>query len=350
MPEGAAGLTLGEIVARLGGRLAGAAAIRVTQVATLESAGANDISFLANPRYQAQLQTTRAGAVIIHERNAAHCGLPHIVADDPYVYFARVAQLLNPPHPAAPGIHSSAVVLSQAPTSVSVGAGAFVGEGVDLREDVVVGPGCRIGDGVHIGAGSLLHAGVTVYHDCRIGARAIIHSGTVIGADGFGFARDRDSTWIKIPQLGRVVIGDDVEIGANTTIDRGALDDTIIEDGVKLDNQIQIGHNVRIGAHTAIAGCVGIAGSTRIGARCMIGGAAMIIGHLQISDDVIVSSCTMVTKSITKPGTYTGTLPQQTHADWLKNFAQVRHLAAMADRIRDLEQRLQRLAELEKRS
>ncbi|HNQ75368.1 MAG TPA: UDP-3-O-(3-hydroxymyristoyl)glucosamine N-acyltransferase, partial [Pseudothauera hydrothermalis] len=197
-----------------------------------------------------------------------------------------------------------------------------------------------IGRGVVIGEGTRLHAGVTVYHDCVIGKGCIVHAGVVIGADGFGFARERDGRWIKIPQTGRVIIGDDVEIGANTTIDRGALDDTVIGNGVKLDNQIQIAHNVRIGEHTAIAGCVGIAGSTTIGARCMIGGQAGIIGHLVIADDVVVSAGTLVTKSIRRAGVYTGNLPVQSHPDWVKNFAHLRHLDDMAARIRALEKRL----------
>jgi UDP-3-O-[3-hydroxymyristoyl] glucosamine N-acyltransferase len=215
----------------------------------------------------------------------------------------------------------------------------------------VIGAHCRIGQGVHIGADSWLYPGVTIYHRCRIGRRAIIHSGAVIGADGFGFARESNGEWVKIAQTGSVVIGDDVEIGANTTIDRGALEDTEIGDGVKLDNQIQVGHNVRIGPHTAIAGCVGIAGSARIGARCTIGGAAVILGHLTLADDVNVSSGTLVGKSIAKSGQYTGTVPFMAHDDWQKNFARLRHLDAQADKIRALEKRLAQLEHLlEKKS
>jgi UDP-3-O-[3-hydroxymyristoyl] glucosamine N-acyltransferase len=225
--------------------------------------------------------------------------------------------------------------------NVSIGAGASIGENVVIEANCVVGPNCVVGDD------SWLHANVTVYAGCRIGARAIIHSGAVIGADGFGFARDSDGSWVKIPQIGGVVIGDDVEIGASTTIDRGALGDTVIEDGVKLDNQIQVAHNVHIGAHTAMAGCVGIAGSAWIGRRCTFGGAAMILGHLEIADDVNVSSGTMVAKSITKAGTYTGWVPFLEHAEWLKNYSRLRHLDALADKIRALEARL---AQLEKTS
>ena len=347
MPQQAPGLSLGEIVARLGGALTGDAALRVDRVATLESASPGTISFLANPKYEARLRATRAGAVIVAPRNAAACPVAHIVADDPYVYYARVAQLLAPVLRPASGVHASAVVASPLPASACVGACAVIEEDAEIGEGVVVGPGCVIGRGAHIGADSLLHAGVKIYAGCRIGARAIIHSGAVIGADGFGFAREKDGSWVKIPQTGRVIIGDDVEIGANTTIDRGALDDTVIEDGVKLDNQIQVAHNVRIGAHSIIAGCVGIAGSARIGRRCMLGGAAMIIGHATIADDVTVTGGTYIGKSVMKSGTtYTSSMPLLEHGEWLKNFAQIRNLDRMAERIRVLEQRL---AELEKK-
>jgi len=208
-----------------------------------------------------------------------------------------------------------------------------VGEGARIAS------GCIIGRDVKIGAGARLHANVTVYDGCVIGERAILHSGAVIGSDGFGFAREDEGRWSKIPQIGRVIIGDDVEIGANTSIDRGAIDDTVIEDGVKLDNQIQIAHNCRIGAHTAIAGCVGIAGSTRIGRRCMIGGAAMIIGHLDICDDVVISAATFVTKSIATPGEYAG-IPFEPRREWLKTAARLRQLDSMAAKIHDLEARL----------
>lgn len=346
MPRSAPGLSLGEIVARLGGALAGDASLQVHRVATLESAGPGAISFLANPKYEAQLKATGAGAVIVAPRNAAACPVAHIVADDPYLYYARVAQLLAPAHRPASGVHASAVVASSLPASVCVGPCAVIEENAEIGDGVIVGPGCVIGRGVHIGADSLLHAGVKVYAGCRIGARAIVHSGAVIGADGFGFAREKNGIWVKIPQTGGVLIGDDVEIGANTTIDRGALDDTVIEDGVKLDNQIQVAHNVRIGAHSIIAGCVGIAGSARIGRRCMLGGAAMIIGHATIADDVTVTGGTYIGKSVPKRGTYTSSMPLLEHGEWLKNFAQIRNLDRMAERIRTLEQRL---AELEKK-
>ena len=330
---------LDELVARLGGELLGDPATAVRRVATLEQAGDGDLAFLANPKYQSRLADCRASAVILAPAARELTERPRIVTPDPYIYFARVAQLFHPPESFAPGVDPGASLASPVPATATVGAGASIDADVELGDHVVIGPGCRIGRGVRIGQGTRLHANVTVYHDCVIGRDGIVHAGAVIGADGFGFARDRDGCWIKIPQVGRVVIGDDVEIGANTTIDRGALDDTVIGNGVKLDNQIQIAHNVRIGDHTAVAGCVGIAGSTTIGARCMIGGQAGIIGHLEIADDVVVSAGTLVSKSIRKRGVYTASLPVQGHAEWVKNFAHLRHLDALVDRIRALEER-----------
>ncbi|WP_018992028.1 UDP-3-O-(3-hydroxymyristoyl)glucosamine N-acyltransferase [Aromatoleum toluclasticum] len=332
---------LEELVARLGGELVGDPATVVGRVATLDQAGEGDLAFLANPKYQSRLRDCRASAVIVAPAARALSDRPLIVTNDPYAYFARVAQLFNPPEVFVPGVHPTASVASPIPSSVSVGPGASVEADVMLGEGVVIGPGCRVARGASIGARTRLHANVSIYAGCVLGAGCIVHSGAVIGSDGFGFARERDGSWIKIPQVGRVVVGDDVEIGANTTIDRGALDDTVIGKGVKLDNQIQIGHNVRVGDYTAIAGCVGVAGSTTIGARCMIGGQAGIIGHLSIADDVVVSAGTLVTKSIMKPGVYTANLPVQGHADWVKNFAHLRHLDALVDRIRALEQRLE---------
>ena len=332
--------TLDEIVARFGGEVAGDGSTLIERVATLDHAAAGCISFLANPKYASQLATCKASAVIVAPAASERTALPRIIAADPYVYFARVSQLLNPVAQPLPGVAASAAVASAIPESVSVGAGASVGRGVVLGEGVVIGPGCHVGDGVQIGDACVLNANVSIYHGCVLGARCIVHSGTVIGADGFGFARERDGSWVKIPQIGRVVIGDDVEIGANTTIDRGALEDTLIGNDVKLDNQIQIAHNVRIGDHTAIAGCVGIAGSTTIGSRCMIGGQAGVIGHLEICDDVVISAGTLVTKSIRERGVYTGNLPLQQHGDWVRNFAHLRHLDSLADRIRRLEQLL----------
>lgn len=337
--------SLAEIVARFGGDLKGDGQLVVTGLAPLEAATPAQLSFLANPKYRGQLAATRAGAVILSREMAAACPVSAIVTPQPYLYFARVSQWLAALPPVAPGIHPSAVVESSVPASAHIGPQAWVGPGVALGENVVIGAHCRIGAGVSIGADGCLHPGVTFYRDCHIGRRAIVHSGAVIGADGFGFARETTGAWVKIAQTGQVRIGDDVEIGANTTIDRGALEDTVIGDGVKLDNQIQIGHNVHIGANTALAGCVGIAGSARIGAGCTVGGGAIILGHLTLADGVHVASGTLVAKSIALPGSYTGSVPFMAHDDWLKNFSRLRHLDAMADKIRALEKRL---AELEK--
>ncbi len=339
-------LRLDEIVARFGGEIVGAGDTAVSRINTLQHAGPGDLAFLANPKYRHQLATTRAAAVIMAPP-ATPGPAAAILTAQPYLYYARVAQWLNPVSLPAPGIHPSAVVEGDVAVTASVGANAWVGRGARVGDHVVIGANCSIGEDVEIGDGSRLSANVSIYARCRIGARCLVHSGAVIGADGFGFARDGDGTWIKVPQVGRVIIGNDVEIGAGTTIDRGALGDTVIGDGVKLDNQIQVGHNVRIGAHTAMAGCVGIAGSAEIGARCTVGGAAVILGHLSIADDVNVSAGTLVAKSIPHAGTYSGTVPFLEHGDWLRNFSRLRHLDAMADKIRALEQRL---AALEKKS
>jgi UDP-3-O-[3-hydroxymyristoyl] glucosamine N-acyltransferase len=336
-------LTLAQICSRLGGRVVGDAGTLIRQVGTLERAGADEISFLANPRYKARLEQTRAAAVVLGAEAENLTGRPRIVCDNPYAYFARVSQLLNPAHAPEPGIDPAARVApsAQIAPSARVDAGATVEDGAQLGERVWIGAGCHVGRGTRIGDDSRLYPSVVVYHGCRIGARAVIHSGAVIGADGFGIAPDA-GRWIKIPQIGGVAIGDDVEIGANTTVDRGAIEDTVIEDGVKLDNQIQIGHNVRVGAHTAIAGCVGIAGSTQIGSHCAIGGAAMILGHLSIADRVTISACTVVSHSIRAPGgTYTGFFPIDDNASWVRNAALIRHLAELSDRVRALEKQIQ---------
>ncbi|MBN8441766.1 MAG: UDP-3-O-(3-hydroxymyristoyl)glucosamine N-acyltransferase [Thauera sp.] len=337
---------LDELVARLGGDLVGDGALQVRRVATLDQAGEGDLAFLANPKYLSRLKTSQAAAVIVgHKARDAVTDRPRIVADDPYLYYARVAAVFNPPQAAVAGIHPTASVASAIPASVQIDAGVVVEADVELGENVIIGAGCSIGRGSRIGAGSRLAPRVVVYPGSVVGRDCIIHSGAVIGSDGFGFAREKDGRWVKIPQMGRVVIGDDVEIGANTTIDRGALDDTVIGRGAKLDNLIQIAHNVQIGEDTAIAGCVGIAGSTTIGARCMIAGGVGISGHLSIADDVVVSAATVVVKSIHKPGVYTSTLPMQPHADWVRNFSHLRHLDALADRIKALENAVQRTSD-----
>ena len=333
--------SLASIVDLLGGRVSGDARVEVTQVGTLERAGPLHIAFLSNPRYASRLATTSAGAVILGPEHERLSRSPCIVCDNPYAYFARVSQLFNPPVPPLPGIHANALVAPGAriPASAQIGPGAVVAAEAVIGERCMVGAGCCVGERTWIGDDSRLHPGVIVYPDCRIGARAIVHSGVVIGADGFGIAMDA-GRWLKVPQIGRVVIGDDVEIGANTTIDRGAIEDTLIGDGVKLDNQIQIGHNVQVGAHTAMAGCVAIAGSAQIGSHCTLSAGALILGHLSIADRVEVSAATVVTRSLRKAGTYTGLFPIDEHAAWSKNAVLLRHLSELAERVRELEQRL----------
>jgi UDP-3-O-[3-hydroxymyristoyl] glucosamine N-acyltransferase len=336
--------TLPEIAARFGGEVRADNGVGVRQVASLASAGAEHIAFLTDARYLPALAETRAGAVLVPPKFADATALPRIVTANPYAYYAKVAALLNPDAVTPHGVADSAIVESSAviAATASVGANAVIAEGAILEEDVVVGSNCFVGPNVKIGSGTRLNANVTIYRECSIGERCIVHAGAVIGADGFGHAPD-NGTWVKIPQIGRVVIGNDVEVGANTTIDRGALDDTIIEDGVKLDNLIQIGHNCRIGAHTVIAGCVGIAGSALIGRHCRIGGAAMILGHLEIADEVTISPGSMITRSVTKPGTYTALMPFQPHREWLTTAAHIRHLDALVTRVGNLENELKQL-------
>lgn len=337
-------ITLGELVARLGGELIGDPAIRLDGVATLASADASKITFLSNSRYRSQLEATQAGAVILAAADRDATSRPRIVADNPYVYFAKVSALFHPLTRPAAGIdpQASIAVGAEIAPSAFIGPGARIESGARIGANVVISAGCHVGQGAAVGADCFLYPQVVVYHGCQLGERVIIHSGAIIGADGFGLANEK-GRWLKIPQIGRVVIGNDVEIGANTTIDRGALDDTVIEEGVKLDNQIQIAHNVRIGAHTAIAGCVGIAGSAVIGKHCMIGGSANIHGHISIADGTIISACTLVTKSIDTPGTYTAVWAAEPNRDWLKQVANLRRLDALQKRVRELEQKLEAL-------
>lgn len=332
---------LSEIATQLGGRVLGDAGMLVTQIATLETAQPDQISFLTNSKYRAQLASTGAGAVILAEADADATDLPRIITDNPYAYFAKVSAMLNPLPEAKPGVHSSAVIGAGAKidSTASIAATAVIGEGASIGPFSVIGEGCCIGDNVIIGSRARLYPRVVIYRECVIGDNLIAHSGAVIGSDGFGFAME-DGRWNKIPQIGRVVIGNDVEIGANTTIDRGALNDTVIEDGVKLDNQIQVAHNVRIGAHTAIAGCVGIAGSTTIGRYCKIGGSAGILGHLQIADYVEIAAFTLIGKSIREAGSYAAIFPFSKTDDWRKNAVHLRHLDDLAKRIRTLEHQL----------
>lgn len=335
---------LADIAAQLGGRVLGDAEARISQIATLEKAQSNHISFLTNSKYRTQLAGTQAGAVILGEADAEATDLPRIISDNPYAYFARVSALLNPLPKAKPGVHPGAIVGAgaQIDATASIAAMAVIGEGATIGAFSVIGAGCCIGANTVIGSRVRLYPGVVIYHDCVIGDNLIAHSGVVIGSDGFGIAMD-EGRWIKIPQIGRVVIGNDVEIGANTTIDRGALDDTLIEDGVKLDNQIQVAHNVHIGTHTAIAGCVGIAGSTSIGRYCRIGGSAGILGHLHIADHVEIAAFTLIGKSIREAGSYAAIFPFVKTEDWRKNAVHLRHLDDLVKRVKALEQELEAL-------
>ena len=332
-----AGFTLREIVARLGGEAVGEVAVPLTGVATLDSAGPGQIAFLSNPRYRQRAATTRAGALIVGRGDRDAASIPRIVCDNPYAYYARTVALFHPEPKVAPGIHPFAQVDGDANVDASAAIGAFVviGAGSSIGAGADIGAHSVIGEDVTIGKDTRLHPRVTLYGGCTVGERCILHSGVVIGADGFGMARDA-GRWIKIPQIGGVRIGNDVEIGANTSIDRGALDDTVIEDGVKLDNQIQIGHNCVIGAHTVIAGCTGISGSVTVGRECTIGGGVGMVGHISICDRVTVSGFTLVTKSITEPGTYTSAMPFMPHGEWLKNAVHLRHLDRLAGELRKL--------------
>ncbi len=331
-------VTIGELATRFGCEIRGDADTPVARVGTLSGAGPDAISFLANRAYRKMLPGTRAAAVILAEADADRSPVPVLISDNPYLLYARVAALLHPVAEFEAGVSPHAVVAEGAAISPSawVGPGAIVEEGVEIGAGSFVGPSCVVGRGVRIGADCRLVAGVTLCHGVEIGDRAHIHPGVVIGADGFGIARDGEG-WTKVPQVGSVRVGRDVEIGANTTIDRGAIEDTVIGDGVKLDNQIQIGHNVRIGDHTVVAGCAGISGSTTIGKRCMIAGATGIAGHLTIADDVVLLAATVVTSSILEPGAYGSSMPQDDARRWRRNVVRFRQLDDMAKRLTKLE-------------
>ena len=331
-------MKLAELAVRFGCELRGDPEIEIRRVAPLAAAGPDAISFLAQSRLRAQLRDTRAGAVIVDAAGAADCPVPALVIDNPHACFARVAALLHPEPARPPGRHATAVVAADAriDPSVHVGAHCVIGAGVQVGPRCVLGPGCILEDRVVLGSDVHLVARVTLCRDVRLGDRCVVQPGAVIGADGFGYAAERGQ-WLKVPQVGSVRVGADVEIGANTTVDRGAIGDTVIEDGVKLDNQIQIGHNVVIGAHTAMAACVGVSGSTRIGQRCQIGGAVGIVGHLTICDDVAVTGYTMVASSIDEPGIYSSGLPAMPANEWRRVVGRLRRLDEMARRVRKLE-------------
>lgn len=342
-------LSLEQIVEQLGGHVVGEASTEISRVGSLAFAQAGAIGFFNDTKYTAQLNNTAASAIIIKPEHAGLTHLPKIITDNPYAYFAKLSQLLNPQFSPVFGVHETAVInaTTKLPVDCSVGAHVVIGENVDIGQHVTIGAGCVIERNVVIGDYSVLEANVTVKHGTYIGKNCHLFSGCIIGNDGFGYAEESNAThqkrWVKIPQIGRVVIHDHVDIGANTTVDRGAIDDTIIEEGVKLDNLIQIAHNCRIGAHTVIAGCVGIAGSAVIGQHCKIGGAAMILGHLTIANGVTISPGSMIMRSIHKAGTYTALMPFQEHDAWLKTAANIRHLSQLTDKIKTLEEAIEKL-------
>ena len=320
-------LALGDIATRFGLELRGDPATPIDGVGTLADAKPGQLGFLANPRYRAQLASTHASAIVLRAGDADECKAAALIAGDPYVAFARIAALFEPASAAEPGVHPSASIAPGARIAASASVGPFCVVAADaiVGESALLGPHCIVGRGCTIGASSRLVARVTLVQDVTIGQRVLIHPGVVIGADGFGIAFEHDH-WVKVPQLGGVRVGDDCEIGANTTIDRGALGDTVLEEDVRLDNQIQIAHNVSIGAHTAMAGCSAVAGSARIGRYCLIGGGAGILGHLDIADRVTVTAMSLVTHSIRQAGEYSSGTPIQENRQWRRNAARFKHL------------------------
>jgi UDP-3-O-[3-hydroxymyristoyl] glucosamine N-acyltransferase len=339
-------VTLAELAQQFDCDLQGDGSTVVDRVATLVGAGANAVSFLANPLYRTALTSTQAGAVILSPEAVSDCPTNCLVTANPYATYARVASFLHPPPKLEPGIASSAVIASDAEIAATaeIGPLASIGSGARIGDSVRIGAGCVVGSDVAIDAETRLAPRVTILDRVRIGRRCLLHSGVVVGADGFGFAQS-DQGWVKVPQLGTVVIGDDVEVGANTTIDRGTIEDTVLEDGVKLDNLVQIAHNVRVGEHTVMAAMSGAAGSTKIGRRCMIGGGVVMVGHLSICDDVMFLFRSVVTRSIDAPGTYGGSLPAEEASKWRRSAARFRRLDALEARMRSMERSLKRGSE-----
>jgi len=330
--------TLGEIAQFLGAQVNGDDSIAIEGLATLSQAQAGQLSFLANLAYKDQLQHTKASAVIVHPRQVADCHCAALILDNPYLGYAKVSQLFNTLPKAKGDIHPSAVIGSNATIAdhVSIGPNAVIEDHAVIGEGAVIGAGSIVGVNARVGKNTRLHHNVSIYHDVSIGDDCIIHSGAVIGADGFGFANEKGQ-WVKICQIGGVLVGNQVEIGANTTIDRGAMSDTIIGDGVKLDNQIQIAHNVEVGAHSAMAaGCM-IAGSTKIGSCCTLAGGVGVAGHLQLVDGTHVTAMSLVTKSITQPGSYSSGTAMSPTGEWRKSAARLRQLDDMAKRLKQIE-------------
>jgi len=332
--------TLGEIAALIQADLIGDPQTPITGISTLQAATAGQLSFLDNPKYQRYLPETKASAVILTSEAAADCPCAALVVKDPYFAYAKVATAFSEVASVPTGIHPSAVIGKDChiDSSASIAPQVVIEDRVTIGPRTQIGPGCVIGEGAQIGEACRLWANVTIYHSTRIGNRVVIHSGVVIGSDGFGMAK-HEGAWHKIPQLGRVILEDDVEIGANTTIDRGALDNTIIGTGAKLDNQIQIGHNVVIGAHTVMAGCTGVAGSTKIGKHCMIGGGSCINGHIEITDNVMMTGMAAITNSIKEPGVYSSGTGFMSNREWRKNAARFRQLDKITRRLTELEKR-----------
>ncbi|MDE9533811.1 UDP-3-O-(3-hydroxymyristoyl)glucosamine N-acyltransferase [Xenorhabdus bovienii] len=335
-------IRLADLAQQLNAQLHGDGDIVITSIAPMYSANSEQITFLSDSRYTDKLAECQAAAVVLRESDLTHCKVAALVVDNPYLAYARMAQIMDTTPQPAQDIHPSAVIFSevQLGKNVAVGANAVVEFGVVLGDNVIVGAGCFIGKNTRIGAGTRLWANVSVYHNVEIGEQCLIQSGTVIGSDGFGYANDRGN-WIKIPQLGSVIIGDRVEIGASTTIDRGALDNTVIGNGVIIDNQCQIAHNVIIGDNTAVAGGATMAGSLKIGRYCMIGGASVINGHIEICDKVTVTGMGMVMRPITEPGVYSSGIPLQPNKIWRKTAALVMNINEMNKRLKSVERQLE---------
>lgn len=340
--DAAASYTLGELAERIDARVVGDASLRVSGLSTLADAGSMDLAFLANRTYLKYLSETQAGAVLIHPEHGESCPCPRLELENPYLGYARLSRLFDPlVNQASRGVHPTASVSAAATIGerVELGAHCVIEEGVEIGDDCVIGAGCFIGADTIVGSGSRLHANVTLYHGVIVGERAILHGGCVIGADGFGFAHD-GRQWEKIAQLGGVRLGDDVEVGSCSSIDRGALGDTLIGNGVKIDSQVQIAHNVQIGDHSALAGCVGIAGSTKVGRHCLLGGGVGLSGHLTLADGVQVTGMSLVTNSIPKAGVYSSGTGSMPNAQWRKNAVRFKQLDDIAKRLNRLEKGL----------
>ena len=336
--------SLAELGKLLGAELRGAGEIKITGVSTLEEATAGQVAFLDNAKYRKHLSGAKASAVILREADYAACPCSALILEEPYLGYAKAAQLFVAKPSLKPGIDPSARIGENCviDPSAAIGPYCVIGNGVNIGADTIIEAGTVIGEQCQMGAACHLFPRVTLYSDVHLGARVVLHSGAVIGADGFGMA-NQGGKWLKIPQVGGVRIGDDVEIGANTTVDRGAIGHTVIEEGVKLDNQIQVGHNVRIGAHTAIAACSGISGSVTIGKYCRISGMVGFTGHFTVADGTVITGMTMVSKSIAKPGIYSSGTAIEPHEQWRKNAVRFRQLDSMAKKIQDLQKQMQKL-------